>query len=73
MAKEIYIRSVTFTPNPVEVNKQYKIEVEIYTLFPAADLYPALNLYPGADLFTLYPNGNLHPGPDVYPTKGGIL
>ena len=43
---ELYIQSVTITPNPVNVKAQYKIEVEIYTLFPAADLYPALDLYP---------------------------
>ena len=50
---DIYIQSVTITPNPVAVNGKVKIAVEIYTLYPALDLYPASNLYPGADLFTL--------------------
>ena len=49
---DIYIQSVTITPNPVAVNGKVKIAVEIYTLYPALDLYPASNLYPGADLFT---------------------
>lgn len=68
----IYIKSVQITPNPVQTNGKFKIEVEIYTLFPAADLYPALDLYPGADLFTLYPGNDLYPGTDIYPTEGGI-
>ena len=72
MSSELYIRSITITPNPVTVKTQYKIEVEIYTLFPTADLYPALDLYPGADLFTLYPGNDLYPGTDIYPTEGGI-
>lgn len=68
----IYIKSVQITPNPVQVNGKFKIEVEIYTLFPAADLYPALDLYPGDDLFTLQPGSDIYPGSDVYPTEGGI-
>ena len=43
---ELYIQAVTITPNPVNVKAQFKIEVEMYTLFPAAALYPALDLYP---------------------------
>ncbi len=69
---EIYIQSVTITPNPVQVKGSYKIEVEIYTVFPALNLYPATDLYPGADLFTLYPADNIFPGNDIYPTEGGI-
>ena len=69
---ELYIQAVTITPNPVNVKAQFKIEVEMYTLFPAAALYPALDLYPGADLFTLYPGNDLYPGLDIYPTEGGI-
>ena len=69
---ELYIQAVTITPNPVNVKAQFKIEVEMYTLFPAAALYPALDLYPGADLFTLYPGNDLYPGIDIYPTEGGI-
>lgn len=69
---ELYIQSVTITPNPVTTKAQFKIEVEIYTLFPAADLYPALDLYPGEDLFGLFPNTDLYPGTDVYPIEGGM-
>lgn len=69
---ELYIQSVTITPNPVATGGQFKIEVEIYTLFPAADLYPALNLYPGDDLFGLFPQEDIYPGTDIYPTEGGI-
>ena len=32
---DIYIQSVTITPNPVAVNGKVKIAVEIYTLYPA--------------------------------------
>lgn len=69
---ELYIQSVTITPNPVQAGEQFKIEVEIYTLFPAADLYPALDLYPGEDLFGLFPQEDIHPGTYIYPTEGGI-
>lgn len=69
---ELYIQSVTITPNPVTTKAQFKIEVEIYTLFPSADLYPALDLYPGEDLFGLFPNTDLYPGTDVYPIEGGM-
>ena len=64
---DIYIQSVTITPNPVAVNGKVKIAVEIYTL------YPALDLYPGADLFTLCPATNIYPGADIVPTEGGII
>lgn len=69
---ELCIQSVTITPNPVVTKAQYKIEVEIYTLFTAADLYPALDLYPGEDLFSLFPEETLYPGTDLYPTEGGM-
>lgn len=69
---ELYINAVTITPNPVNVKAQFKIEVEIYTLFPAADLYPALDLYPGEDLFGLFPEEKLYPGTDLYPIEGGM-
>lgn len=69
---ELYIQSVTITPNPVQAGEKIKIEVEIYTLFPASGLYPALDLYPGADLFGIYPAADLYPGNDVYPTEGGM-
>lgn len=69
---EIYIESVAMTPNPVQAGAQFKIEVEIYALYPATDLYPAQDLYPGMDLFTLYPATDLYPNNDLYPEKGGI-
>ena len=69
---EIYIESVAMTPNPVQTGTQFKIEVVIYTLYPATDLYPAQDLYPGMDLFTLYPATDLYPNNDLYPEKGGI-
>lgn len=69
---EIYIHAVSITPNPVQTKGTVKIEVEIYTLFPALDLYPATDLYPGEDLFTLYPDIDIFPGNDIYPTEGGI-
>lgn len=69
---ELYIQSVTITPNPVQTDAQFKIEVVIYTLFPALDLYPTLDLYPGEDLFGLFPQEDIHPGTDIYPTEGGI-
>lgn len=68
----IYVQSVTITPNPVQAGGRFKIEVEIYTLFPAADLYPALDLYPGEDLFGLFPQDDIYPGTDIYPIEGGM-
>lgn len=70
--EELYIQSVTITPNPVQTNAQFKIEVEIYTLFPAVDLYPALDLYLGDDLFGLFPQEDIYPGTDIYPIEGGM-
>lgn len=70
MADTMYIQSVIITPNPADVKAQLKIEVEIYTLFPASGLYPALDLYPGPDLFGLSPDTTLHPGTDLCPAKG---
>jgi len=72
MAEDIYIQSITLTPNPVQTGAQVVIEVEIYTLYPATNLYPAVDLYPGADIFTLYPATNLYPETELYPTEGGI-
>ena len=69
---DLYVQSITITPNPVTVKAQYKIEVELYTLFPAAVLYPALDLYPGDDLFGLFPREDIYPGTDVYPIEGGM-
>ena len=69
---ELYIQAVTITPNPVNVKAQFKIEVEMYTLFPAAALYPALDLYPGDDLFGLFPREDIYPGTDEYPIDGGM-
>lgn len=69
---ELYIQAVMITPNPVNVKAQFKIEVEMYTLFPAAALYPALDLSPGVDLFGLYPREDIYPGTDVYPIEGGM-
>lgn len=72
MADTLYIQSVSISPNPVSVKAQFKIEVEIYTLFPAAALYPELDLYPGSDLFGLFPREDIYPGTDVYPIEGGM-
>lgn len=72
MTDGIYIESVELSPNPVAVGGTFTIAVEIYTLFPDAELYPALDLYPGADLFTLCPEEALYPGTDLYPTEGGM-
>ena len=69
---DLYIQSVKITPNPVTTKAQFKIEVEIYTLFPAADLYPAIDLYPGEDLFGLFPQEEIFPGTNVYPIEGGM-
>lgn len=69
---EICFQSVTITPNPVTAGGQFKIEVELYSLYPALDVYPALDLYPGADLFTLCPEETLYPANDLYPTEGGM-
>lgn len=69
---ELYIQAVMITPNPVNVKAQFKIEVEMYTLFPAAALYPALDLSPGVDLFGLYPREDIYQGTDVYPIEGGM-
>lgn len=69
---DLYVQAITITPNPVTVKAQFKIEVEIYTLFPAADLYPALDLYPGDDLLGLFPEEKIYPGTDLYPIEGGM-
>ena len=63
---DLYIQSVKITPNPVTTKAQFKIEVEIYTL------YPALDLYPGEDLFGLFPQEEIFPGTNVYPIEGGM-
>lgn len=68
--EEIYIESVTITPNPVIIGTECKIEVEIYELFPALELYPANDQYPGADIMVIYPQEFLYPGSDLYPAKG---
>lgn len=68
----IYIESVSITPNPCICGAQVLVAVELYTLFPAQELYPADSLYPGADLFTLYPSESICPSDDIYPTEGGI-
>lgn len=72
MAESLYIKSITITPNPVQTRAQFKIEVEIYTLFPDPELYPSTDLYPGSDLFTLFPDPELFPGTDIYPTEGEL-
>lgn len=66
------IEKVTLTPNPVYAGKQFRIEVELYTLYPAEDLYPSAELYPGEDLFVLYPQEDLYPDMELYPAEGGI-
>lgn len=67
---DICIDSVTITPNPVMAGAQFKIEVELYTVFPATNLYPALDLYPAADIFSLYPHAACYPDNNLYPAKG---
>lgn len=71
---EICIESVTITPNPVMVVGKYKIEVEIYALYPSAETYPGADTYPGSynlwagtypDAETL-PGADTLPGPDIY-------
>lgn len=69
---EICIESVRITPNPVQTGAKFTISVEIYTLYPAENLYPETGLYPGADLFTLYPATDIYPETNLYPTEGGI-
>ncbi|MDD3253837.1 MAG: hypothetical protein PHV18_14915 [Lachnospiraceae bacterium] len=70
--EDIYIEAVTITPNPVDAGARFKVEVEIYTLYPAENLYPAISLYPGEDLFTLCPATDIYPENNLYPTEGGI-
>ena len=68
--EEVYIQSVTITPNPVMIGAEYKIEVEIYELYPALELYPANDRYPGADIMSIYPQEAMYPGSDLLPAKG---
>lgn len=70
--EQICIESVTITPNPVVVGSKYKIEVEIYALYPATDLFPATNVYPGADPFGIFPAADLYPENNLYPVQGGM-
>lgn len=66
---EICIESVTITPNPVQAGAKYKIEVEIYALYPSSETYPGTDTYPGSYNFLAgtYPEAETLPGPDALP------
>lgn len=62
---ELYIQAVMITPNPVNVKAQFKIEVEMYTLFPAAALYPAL-IYPRVLIYLASIHGKIFTQEPMY-------
>lgn len=66
---ELYIQSVTITPNPVQTGGQFKIEVEFYALYPSTDSYPGSDTYPGSYnlMDGTYPDKDTLPGADTLP------
>jgi hypothetical protein len=74
MAETIIINSVSLVPNPVSMNEQFVISVEIYVLYPANSIYPSDELYPTPDTGALksdryipYPSEWAFPHTELYP------